>query len=209
MIIVGAGGCAKQFLPSLLRKDILKQCLFYDDITQDKGGFIHQNFNLIRSEEDLKKRILCGDKQFIIAIGSPVLRKSFFEKIEALGGEPASLIDPKSSISEFDVKLNHGIVILEGVIIETGAQVGKGCLVNLRAILAHDCLIGDFCELSPGSILLGGCEIGDNTFVGAGAVVLPKVIVGKNCIIGAGSIVTKDLPDHSKVAGVPARALDL
>jgi sugar O-acyltransferase (sialic acid O-acetyltransferase NeuD family) len=209
MIVIGAGGFAKQLLPSLQRKEMLKNCVFYDDVTLGHGGFIHQNFNVIRSESELSSIIKLEQNQFILAIGNPLTRRHLSQKIESMGGELISYIDPKCSISEFDVKLENGIVILEDVIIESGVQIGIGCLINLRTIITHDCVIGDFCELSPGSVLLGACQIGDNTFIGASAVVLPKVKVGKNCIIGAGSVVNKDIPDHGRYAGVPARALDL
>lgn len=42
-------------------------------------------------------------------------------------------------------------------------------------------------------------------WIGAGAVVLPGVTVGENAIIAAGAVVTKDVPDNTVVAGVPAR----
>jgi len=209
MIVIGAGGFAKQLLPSLQRKDILKKCIFYDDVTLGNGGFIHQNFNVIRSESELSSIIKLEQKHCILAIGNPLTRRHLAQKIESMGGELISLVDPKSSISEFNVKLENGLVILEDVIIEPGVQIGRGCLINLRTIITHDCVIGDFCELSPGSVFLGGCQIGDNTFIGASSVILPKVKVGKNCIIGAGSVVNKDIPDNSRYAGVPARTLDL
>ncbi len=37
---------------------------------------------------------------------------------------------------------------------------------------------------------------------------MPGVTIGKNCIIAAGSIVTKDVPDNSVVAGIPAKILE-
>lgn len=53
-----------------------------------------------------------------------------------------------------------------------------------------------------------GCiEINDNVFVGANSTILYGVRVGSNVIIGAGSLVNKDVPDHSVVAGVPARVI--
>ena len=36
---------------------------------------------------------------------------------------------------------------------------------------------------------------------------MQNVTIGSNCIVGMGSIVTKDVPDHSVVAGVPAKVI--
>lgn len=209
MIVIGAGGFAKQLLPSLQRKGILNECLFYDNVTQGIGGFIHQKFNTLRSEEALKEEISKGHQRFILALGNPATRKLMAEKIEAFGGEHISFSDPKSSISDIDTHLEKGTLVLEDVIIEPSVRIGKGVLINLRTIITHDCEIGNYCEISPGTTLLGSSQIGSNTFIGASSVILPKVRVGKNCIIGAGSIVNKDVPDNSKYVGVPARSIDL
>ena len=42
-------------------------------------------------------------------------------------------------------------------------------------------------------------------WIGAGAIILPGVTVGENSIVAAGAVVTKDVPDNTIVAGVPAR----
>lgn len=47
-------------------------------------------------------------------------------------------------------------------------------------------------------------RIGKDCWIGGGAIVLPGVTIGDRCIIAAGSVVTKDVPDDSLVAGVPA-----
>lgn len=46
-----------------------------------------------------------------------------------------------------------------------------------------------------------------NAWIGAGAVILPGVTVGENAIVAAGAVVTKDVPDNTIVAGVPAKIL--
>lgn len=47
--------------------------------------------------------------------------------------------------------------------------------------------------------------IGDNSWIGARSIILPGVTIGNFCVIAAGSVVTKDVPDYTVVAGVPAK----
>ena len=49
--------------------------------------------------------------------------------------------------------------------------------------------------------------IGDNCWFGANVSVMPGVTIGSGCVIAAGSVVTKDVPCHSMVAGVPAKVI--
>ena len=49
--------------------------------------------------------------------------------------------------------------------------------------------------------------IGDDVWIGANAVILPGVTLGNHCVIAAGAVVTKDVPPHSLVAGVPAKII--
>lgn len=55
---------------------------------------------------------------------------------------------------------------------------------------------------SPGSVI-----IGKETWLGYGTQIMPNVKIGKHCIVAAGSIVTKDIPDYSVVAGIPAKII--
>lgn len=43
--------------------------------------------------------------------------------------------------------------------------------------------------------------------IGSSATILPGLTIGKNSIVGAGSVVTKDVPDNTVVAGVPAKKI--
>jgi len=46
-----------------------------------------------------------------------------------------------------------------------------------------------------------------NAYVGANATILPGVTIGEHSIVAAGAVVTKDVPPHTLVAGVPARVI--
>jgi len=57
-------------------------------------------------------------------------------------------------------------------------------------------------ELKIEPVVVGfGADIGTN------ATLLPGVHVGAHAIVGAGSVVTRDVPEYSIVAGVPARVM--
>ena len=49
--------------------------------------------------------------------------------------------------------------------------------------------------------------IGDDVWIGANAVILPGVTIGSHCVVAAGAVVTKDIPDHTLVGGVPAKVI--
>ncbi len=50
-------------------------------------------------------------------------------------------------------------------------------------------------------------KVGDDVYFGLNCMVMPGIKIGNRCIIAAGSVVTKDIPDNSVVAGVPAKII--
>ncbi|MDE7192107.1 MAG: sugar O-acetyltransferase, partial [Clostridia bacterium] len=50
-------------------------------------------------------------------------------------------------------------------------------------------------------------KIGNNVWIGAHATILSGVTIGDNAIIAAGAVVTKDVPQNTVVAGVPAKII--
>ena len=53
--------------------------------------------------------------------------------------------------------------------------------------------------------VIHGATLEDGCLVGISAVVLNGVVVGEGSLVAAGSVVTKDVPPHTMVVGVPAQ----
>ncbi|MGM9538288.1 MAG: DapH/DapD/GlmU-related protein [Candidatus Onthomonas sp.] len=84
-----------------------------------------------------------------------------------------------------------------GITIDDGALIGHNVVL---ATLNH-CLDPLHREdLCPAPI-----HIGKKVWIGANATVLPGVSIGDGAVIAAGAVVTRDVPENTVVAGVPAK----
>ena len=81
---------------------------------------------------------------------------------------------------------------------------GKTRIENFVWILPYAVLTND---PTPPSNDLMGCVIKDYAVISAMAVILPGVEVGLRALVAAHACVSKDVPEHMVVAGVPARVI--
>ena len=114
----------------------------------------------------------------------------------------------------------------EGTII-----VGDKFAVNGNVRIVADCggkiIIGNSVMIGPNTVIRasnhqfkdaskdiwlqgqtgGTITIGDDVWIAANVVILANVTVGSHSIIAAGAVVTKNVPQYSIVAGVPAKVI--
>lgn len=102
-----------------------------------------------------------------------------------------------------NVKIQNGAFIYHGATIEDGVFVGpRACLTNDRQPRA----------ITPAGTLktdedwtVGPIHIKYGASIGAGAIILPNVVIGRFAMVAAGAVVTRVVPDHGLVVGMPAR----
>ena len=116
-------------------------------------------------------------------------------------------------------------VVIGQVSIESGASIWYGAVVRGDVERIE---IGTCTNIQDGAIIHGdpgqptilesyvtvghravihAAYIETGCLIGIGAIVLDGVRVGSGSIIGAGCVVTKDVPPHSLMVGVPAKCL--
>lgn len=201
MIIVGAGGHAREVLSVIEEHEMTDRITFFDNIT---GHDKLYDYDVIACIEDVNLEFE-KDDSYVLAIGGQKGKQKLNQLFLDLNGKPRSIVSKTAYVGLHDVTLGVGLNIMRDVFISNSVAIGDYTLLNHRSSVHHHVTIGQYCEISPGAQLLGGCKIGDFCFVGAGSIILPNIVVGNNATIGAGSVVTKNVMDDMVVYGVPAK----
>lgn len=90
-----------------------------------------------------------------------------------------------------------------------GVEIGNGVRIGAHSLIIgsnHDFSTRELPIWKQGSSSDGIC-IEDDVWIGSNVTILDGVILGTGSVIAAGSVVTKNVPEYSVVAGVPARIL--
>ena len=112
--------------------------------------------------------------------------------------------------------------------IQKNASVGRRCKISSHAFISEGVAIEDEVFIGHGVVFIndryprataGGrlktekdwrvipSRVRRGASVGSSATIMCGVTIGENALVGAGAVVTEDVPDHSIVAGVPARVM--
>ena len=102
-----------------------------------------------------------------------------------------------------------------GAILNIGASVGAGTMIDMGAVLGGRAMVGARCHIGAGAVLAGVIEpasatpvvVEDEVLIGANAVVLEGCRIGRCAVVAAGAVVISDVPPESVVAGCPAHII--
>lgn len=115
--------------------------------------------------------------------------------------------------------------IERGAVFSSDICIGDYSGIGIDARIAGPCIIGDHVMMGPECMIYTVnheirdinkpmCQqgntppkpviIGNDVWIGARVIILPGVHIGNGCVIAAGSVVTKNIPDYTIAAGIPA-----
>ena len=200
LLVLGAGSFAAEIADVIDDLPAFKIAQFIESKDQSKAGDRVAGYPILWIDdlpEDLS--VYRG----FTALGT-THRQEPIEQLEALGLEFTTIIHPTAQHSTSAV-IGQGTFISRGSIVAAHAVLGAHVVINRGCLIGHHVRIDNYVTISPGANVAGGSEIGAGTYIGMGAIILNGIRIGKGSIVGAGAVVTRDVPDHVQVMGIPAR----
>lgn len=119
------------------------------------------------------------------------------------GRKPLALFFQNRVSTKFGVDIHPAAKLGEGILLDhaTGLVIGETTVVGNNVSILQSVTLGgtgkDEGDRHP--------KIGDGVLISAGAKILGNIKVGDGAKVGAGSVVLEDVPEHTTVAGVPAK----
>jgi len=200
VIIVGTGGFAFELGALLRRAGVAVRGCVGPNVPS-----AHTGLTYLGSDSVLQTML---DVPRIVAVGSPVVRRALFDRVEEAGGFLATYVDPAAYVAE-SVRIAHGSIVYPHATVHAGVTLSRGVLVNSNATIGHESQVGEFATIGPGASLGGRVRLERGVYVGIGASTIEGVTIAASSVLGAGAVVVRDCTECGTYVGVPARKTDI
>lgn len=127
-------------------------------------------------------------------------------------GDNVRIVSNAKICGDLDLVIGHDTFIGHDALIFGPAgstiTIGDHCIIGSKVILvtgSHEFTPEGPCIEGKGT--RADIKIASGAAVSTGSIVLPGKTVNKMSHVAAGSVVTHDVPEYSRVAGVPARVI--
>ena len=182
LLLVGAGGLGRVTLEHAMDE---YDCFFVDD-AYPLGREIC-GVPVVGSIADLSA--LRKEYQLlVVTIGNNRLREELYAQADALDYEFPNILAKTAYVSPF-AKLGWGCILLNNAVVQNGAQVGNGVVLNVGVEAHHDCFIDDGALIYTNSVIRTGARVGKRAKIGSTVTVSNFAIVSEDAVIPNGAVV--------------------
>jgi acetyltransferase-like isoleucine patch superfamily enzyme len=134
-------------------------------------------------------------------------------------------------VNAYGCSIDDGSKVGAFVEIQKGATIGKNCKISSHSFICEGVHIEDNVFIGHGVMFTNDLfpratnedgsiqresdwkvvetTIKKGASIGSNATILAGIVIGQNALVAAGAVVTKDVPDNTVVAGVPARIIKM
>ena len=160
LLLIGAGGFGRVALEhAALQYD----CAFVDD--GPAIGTLVDGVPVIGRISDLPQ--LFGEYQkLVVTIGNNKLREEIYSKAKAIGYDFPNIICTSAYVSAH-ATLGAGCVLLNNVVVQNGAHVGDGVLLNPGVEIHHDSFVDDYALIYTNSVVRTLAHVGKRVRIGS------------------------------------------
>lgn len=203
LAIIGAGGHGHVVADAAEASGNWSRIVFFDD---SKDRVIRNpDWRILGSIDEFFSLQVC-DAAVIVAIGNNHLRKQILDRLVEAGYEIATVIHPSATVSRH-AKICEGTAVMAMAVVNIGAVIGRGCIINTGSSVDHDCQLGDAVHVSPGARLAGNVAVGHESWIGIASCIREGIVIDRNAVVGAGAVVIKPVPADVTVVGNPGRLI--
>lgn len=205
LLLLGAGGLAREVLAAMRRTQAYRIFGFLDDDPARHRTMV-DGVPVLGGISDAGSYPRCS---FLACAGSGTARAGMVQTLARTGVAEyrfATFVDPGAHLGDGCV-VGAGSIVLAGTVLTAAVTVGRHVAVMPNCTLTHDDVVEDYATLTSGVQLGGGVRVGSGAYLGMGATVRQGVRIGAGTVVGMGAAVLQDLPGGQTWAGVPAREL--
>jgi sugar O-acyltransferase (sialic acid O-acetyltransferase NeuD family) len=206
IVVVGGGGHAKVVI-SILQKLKRFSVLGYTDL---KSNGVLLSIPYLGDDTKLAALNFHPQKlNAVLAVGQVGLGKARYElwkSLHPLGLSFPLIVSPNAIINE-GVFADECVVVMDGAVINVGATIGRGAIVNTNSTVEHDVVLDEWVHVAPGATISGGVKVGRFSMIGVGATIIEGRKIAPECVVGAGATVVHDLTEPGVYVGCPARRI--
>ncbi|NLV16843.1 MAG: N-acetyltransferase [Syntrophomonadaceae bacterium] len=142
------------------------------------------------------------DEDVVIGEGTKIWHFCHIQKGAVIGEK--CVLGQNVNISS-NVKIGNYVKIQNNVTVYEGVQLEDYVFCGPSMVFTND--LTPRSKYPKGSARYKKTLVKEGATIGANATIVCGNIIGKNAMIAAGAVVSKDVPDYSLMAGVPARQM--
>ena len=158
------------------------ECAFLDDGQANEVNGVP----VIGKTGDMEK-LFPEYRLLLVTIGNNRLREKLYRTAESIGFTFPNIIVPSAYLSPH-AELGTGVIALNNAVIQNGARVGSGTILNPGVEAHHDSIIGRNCLIYTNSVVRSLAIVGDRVWIGSTATVSTSAVVPDDSVIDDGGV---------------------